>query len=316
MTAETDIGELRVGKLIALTGGLYVCDCDGQALPCRARGLFRHEDIKPLVGDDAEILITADGDNAIKALLPRKNALIRPPMANLDLLFCVIACASPEPETLIFDKLITIAEHNGIEPVIVVTKSDLNGGRAESLRECYRKCGFEVFVCSSSDGSGTKELRMGMERLCEGKTSAVAGVSGAGKSSLLNSVFPSLALETGELSRRISRGKNTTRATRLFRLSELCGAKNGYFADTPGFSLLDFEHFDFYDREDLPFVFREFQPYLTKCRYTKCSHTKEEGCAVIEAVKMGVIPKSRHDSYLSIYTDIKDKRDWNKPRTQ
>jgi len=300
------------GKLISLTGGLYTADCCGENINCRARGAFRHEHIKPTVGDNALIEIMSDGDNVISELDERKNLLIRPPMANLDLLFCAVASADPEPSTLILDKLITIAEHNKIEPVIVITKSELDEEKAQTLSACYKKCGFDVFVTSSVSQLGIDELREYIKTAGIAKTSAIAGVSGAGKSTLLNSLFPSLELETGELSKRISRGKNTTRRTELFRLSELCGAESGYFADTPGFSLLDFERFDFYDREHLPYVFREFAPYLTNCKYTKCSHTKEDGCAIINAVKNKEIPKSRHKSYISIFEDIKDKREWNK----
>lgn len=243
-------------------------------------------------------------------MYPRKNSLIRPPLANLDLLFVAIAAARPEPSTLTADKLITIAEFNGIEPVPVITKLDLDRERALSLASDYRKCGFDVFTVSSENGEGVGELLSYIEKRCAGLTSAIAGVSGAGKSTLLNRLFPSLRQSTGELSERIMRGKNTTRLTELFRLSRLCGASDGYFADTPGFSMIDFERFDFYDKNDLPFVFREFAPYLTSCRYTKCTHIKEEGCAVIAAVKEGVIPSFRHDSYAAIYADIKDKRAW------
>lgn len=302
------------GKIISLTGGLYTVATDTGNMPCRARGLFRHEHIKPLVGDNVEITPEErEGEGSITNILPRKNALIRPPLANLDLLLAVIASAEPEPSQLIADKLITIAEFNKIEPVIVVTKTDLAPETAQNIASDYRKCGFEVFTVNGKNGDGTEELRNFIASACKGKTAAVAGVSGVGKSTLLNTMFSSLSQATGELSRRISRGKNTTRQAELFPLADLlCDAsEDGYFADTPGFSLLDFERFDFYDRGDLPFTFREFKPYLAACRYTKCSHTKDDGCAVIAAVREGVIPQGRHDSYVSIYADLKNKRDWD-----
>lgn len=302
------------GKITSITGGLYHVEADGVTWPCRARGLFRHERITPAAGDNVEIIPPeGDGEGYIVSVLPRKNSLIRPPLANLDILLAVIAAAEPEPSQLISDKMITVAEFNKIEPVIVITKNDLAPGTAARIASDYRKCGFAVFTVSSKSGSGTAELREYIKSECKGKTAAVAGVSGAGKSTLLNTLFPTLSQQTGELSRRISRGKNTTRRTELFPLSSLLGDETagGYFADTPGFSLLDFERFDFYDRGDLPFTFREFEPYLTSCRFTKCSHTKEEGCAIIAAVREGIIPQGRHDSYVSIYNDLKDKHPWS-----
>jgi ribosome biogenesis GTPase len=311
---EPNKKSVLTGKIISLTGGLYTVVTDTGNIPCRARGLFRHENIKPLVGDNVEITPEErDGEGSITAVMPRKNALIRPPLANLDLLLTVIAAAEPEPSQLIADKLITIAEFNKIEPVIVVTKTDLSPETAQHIASDYRKCGFEVFAVNGKSGEGTAELRGFIASVCNGKTAAFAGVSGTGKSTLLNTMFPTLSQVTGELSRRISRGKNTTRRAELFPIADLLcdSSADGYFADTPGFSLLDFEHFDFYDRGDLPFTFREFKPYLAACRYTKCSHTKEDGCAVIAAVREGIIPQGRHDSYVSIYADLKNKRDWD-----
>jgi ribosome biogenesis GTPase len=283
-------------------------------MPCRACGLFRHEHIKPLVGDNVEVTPEEHNDEgSITAILPRINSLIRPSLANLDFLLAVIAAAEPEPSQLISDKLVTIAEFNKIEPIIVITKSDLAPDTANRIASEYRKCGFTVFIVSGTNGDGTEELHSFIVSACSGKTAAVAGVSGAGKSTLLNTLFPFLSQATGGLSSRISRGKNTTRQVELFPLSDLLGnsAAGGYFADTPGFSLLDFERFNFYDRGDLPFTFREFKPFLVECRYTKCSHTKEDGCAIIAAVSDGIIPQGRHDSYVSIYADLKNKRDWN-----
>ena len=302
----------RTGTLLSCVGGLYTVDVDGELLPCRARGAFRHERISPLPGDTVEILVGDEGENALQAISPRKNVLIRPPLANLDVLMVVIASAQPEPSLLIADKLISIAEFHSIEPVIVLTKADLDPEFAQNTALAYRKCGFSAHAVCSATGEGIAELREEILSRYGDKISAAAGVSGAGKSTLINALF-GLQQETGELSKKITRGRNTTRRAELFRLASLCNnpTLTGYFADTPGFSLLDFERFNFYTKDDLPYVFREFSTHLTTCRYTKCTHTKEDGCSILAAVKSGDIPQFRHESYLSIYNDIKNKREWN-----
>ncbi len=305
------MNETLQGTIMSCNGGLYTVDCGGMNISCRARGVFRHDSEKPTVGDNVTVLTEKEGDYAITEICERKNSLIRPPLCNLDILFVCAASARPEPSTLIIDKMVTIAEHNGITPVIVITKADLDPDRAGELKDIYRKCGFDVFAISSKTSEGIDMLRAYVERVCPSKISAVAGVSGVGKSTLLNALFPSLSQRTGDISQKISRGRNTTRLTELFRLSSLCDAQSGYFADTPGFSMIDFVRFNFYTKEDLPFVFREFAPYLTECRYTKCTHLKEEGCAIIEAVKNGDIPASRHESYRALYEDLKNKHEWD-----
>lgn len=306
-----ETNEMMNGTIMSCNGGLYTVDCGGKDIFCRARGSFRHDAEKPTVGDTVNVLPEKEGDYAITGICSRKNSLIRPPLCNLDILFVCAASSKPEPSTLIIDKMVTIAEHNKITPVIVITKSELDRPRADSLVNDYRKCGFDAFEVSSPSREGIDGLRDYVLSECPGKISAVAGVSGVGKSTLLNALFPSLSQCTGEISQKISRGKNTTRLTELFRLSSLCGAESGYFADTPGFSMIDFVRFNFYTKEDLPFVFREFQPYLTECRYTKCTHLKEEGCAIIDAVKRGDIPQSRHESYKALYEDLKNKHEWD-----
>jgi len=297
------------GRITALSGGLYTVDTEDGSISCRAKGGFRHEGEKPLVGD--KVTLRGDsGEYAIDSIEERKNAFIRPPIANLDRLFAVAAAVSPDPVLLTLDKLISIAEHASVEPVLVVTKNDLDADAAERLADIYRTGGFDVFVCP--DGGGTDLLKEYISEKCRGETVAFAGNSGVGKSTLLNSLFPSLALETGTVS-KINRGRHTTRHVELYPLSRLTGdgSAEGYVADTPGFSMLDFVRFDFYKKEDLPYAFREFVPYLGKCRYTKCTHTVEEGCAVLSAVADGKIAPSRHESFRSVYADLKDKKDWD-----
>lgn len=318
------------GKLIKGIGGLYLVTVDvtegdplaGKTVPCRARGKFRHAGTSPLVGDRVEItyndrtlaaLEASDGDDSateimISRIEDRKNSLIRPPLANLDVLFIAMAAASPAPLLPVVDKLILIAEFNEIEPVIIIGKNELDPENAERIAEIYRRAGFTVFLLSALTGDGVDAVRAYVEENLAGKIAAFAGASGVGKSSLLNHLFPHIHLETGEISQKIERGKNTTRHVELFTFP--CRGGEGYLADTPGFSMLDFAHFDFFGKDDLPHTLREFRDYIGCCRYKKCTHTKEDGCAIREAVAAGEIAKSRYDSFIEIYNVLKDKKDW------
>lgn len=320
------------GRLVKSQGGLFTVSLfptppgetaqplDGLTVTGRGRGtLHRKESL--LVGDTVEVSYdnTAfslqngqtvganDGTGlSIDRILTRKNALIRPPMANLDLLFVTFAAASPDPILETVDKLISIAEFNHIEPIIVVTKSDLAPEQAHALAALYQRAGFDVFCTGEGADANTDVLKDYIYTHTKGKIAAFSGASGVGKSTLLNRLFPTLELETGEISHRIERGKNTTRHVELYPIGE----SDGYLADTPGFTMLDFERFDFFEKEDLPLTFREFVPLIGECRYTKCSHTKEEGCAILGAVKRGEIAKSRHQSFVSLYEVLKKKTKW------
>ena len=338
--------ELKLkGKIIKGVGGIYEIrisrtDADmlrnagvkleADTLLCKARGAFRHAKLTLLVGDDVmirvdtELAAAADADSRtgrenrdearggvmIDETLTRKNEIIRPPMANLDMIFAVVAAAKPEPALSTLDKLITIAEYKKIEPVIIITKADLDWEAAEKYAAIYRKCGFPVFIEGIGIDGGELEAFI---RENSDKVSAFAGASGVGKSTLMNRLFPSLGLVTGEISQKTERGRHTTRHIELYPLAHQFGEKaTGYIADTPGFGMLDFVQFDFYTKDDLPYVFREFEPYIGCCKYTKCTHTKEDGCALIEAVKSGEIPPERHRSYLEFYEVLKNKHKWDK----
>ncbi len=314
------------GRLVRGVGGLYEIRLDKGSTPLsdktvtsRAKGNFRHAGLTPLVGDRVRVLYDdtavthyttgAVGDGGgvvIREILPRANALIRPPMANLGVLFITLAAARPDPVTETVDKLIAIAEYNGIEPVPVICKCDIAPARAAELREIYQNVGFTVFTVSSVVGEGVAVLRDWIGANLGTRIAAFSGASGVGKSTLMNALYPDLGLQTGEISQRISRGKHTTRRVELYPVGE------GYIADTPGFSMLDFVRFDFFGKEDLPFVMREFEPYIGACRYTKCTHTKEEGCAILGALREGKISPSRHAGFVAMYEELKDKKDWSK----
>ena len=309
-----------LGTVIKGVGGLYTVRLDEEIngekyISVRGRGAFRHEKIILLTGDRVEIEMQKENEFFCKKILDRKNSLIRPPLANLDIIFAVIPCVKPQPDLQIVDKMIAICEHNKIEPVIVITKADLDMDFASNIYEIYKKCGFNVFITSSENNNGVDDIYSFIKEISqkEAPLCAFAGVSGAGKSTLLNAIFPNLKLETGELSQKIERGKNTTRHTELFPYDEIVGEGHmGYLADTPGFSLLDFERFDFFTLDELFETFREFEKSRGECRYTKCSHTKEDGCDIIARVKNGEIPKSRHQSYLGLYEILKKKPSWKK----
>ncbi len=284
---------------------------------CSAKGAFRKEKISPVAGD----LVLIQRENAennqnseepkngvISEILPRKNVLIRPPLANLDTLFLVAAVKDPEPVLLSIDKLLSIATHNEIEVVLVFTKKELDEEKANELCKLYQKAGFSAFAVTNLEKEETKSL---LYPCIKGEVCAVAGASGVGKSTLLNTLFPFLSAETGALSEKTQRGKHTTRQSTLYDISSLLNKESEvYVADTPGFSLLDFERFFFMKKEDLPFSFPEFEPHLGKCKYTKCTHQTEDGCKILEAIENGEIAKSRHESYCTLYQDLNKTRDW------
>lgn len=293
------------GIIIASSGGLYTVQTEDGTVQCRPRGVFRHKHEKVLVGDRVELTQEGEG-TVISAIKERKNALIRPPMANLDYIFVTAAASSPAPDPFMLDKLTTIAEYNKIKPVIVIGKCELDRERAAQLCDIYKLAGYDTFTVSCHTGEGVEDVKRYIDGLPGGSISAFAGASGVGKSSLMNLLFPDLALETSSVSAKTERGRHTTRSVTLYPSGE------GYIADTPGFSMLDFEHFDFFTKDDLPDTFPEFAELFGSCKYTKCTHTKEDGCAILAAVKAGEIARSRHDSYLALYEVLKNKHAWDK----
>lgn len=323
MENNITVTEASKGRIIMCEGGLYTLRLDnGTVLKCRARGSFRYKNMSPEAGDAAMVRysVLPDGsvaeyekdgrmialDAVIESIEPRKNLLIRPPIANLDYMFVTVASASPEPVITTVDKMVCICEYNKIEPVIVVGKSELSPDIAHYIADIYSGAGYKTFTVSCHRDEGIKQLCDFVKEILSGRVAAFAGASGVGKSTLMNMLFPGLGLETSDISRKIERGRHTTRKVMLFPFY------GGYIADTPGFSMLDFEHFDFFGKDDLFGTYREFGRFFGKCRYTKCTHTKEDGCAVLDAVRNGEIAQSRHDSYVELYNILKAKKAWDK----
>lgn len=304
----------KIGKVTKGLGGLFeirISDKDGiSRLACRAKGNLKRDDAKLLIGDNVKVSFDGDTPDSvvISEVLPRKNALIRPPLANLDYLFIAFAAMKPSPVIETVDKLVAIAEHNSIVPVIIVTKADLSDGAAAEYAEIYGRVGIPAFVTSSEGSFGIEELSAYIrEHVTNGKTAAFAGASGVGKSTLMNALFPGLSLATAEISRKIERGRHTTRHVEIFDIGE--GEQAGHLADTPGFSLVDFARFDFFSLDELLPTFRELLPYVGKCRYADCAHVGEgaDECAVARAAAEGKIPQTRLESYRAIYRVLKNK---------
>lgn len=288
------------GMIVKGIGGFYYVEAAGSLYECKARGLFRKKKVTPYVGDRVTIRLENDGTSTIEEILPRANYLIRPPIANIDQLILVVSVCDPAPNTLIIDKTIAAAEAKGIEPVIVLSKTDLQD--CGWLIDIYRTTEIPLLTVSSVTGEGVEAVR----KLLQGKVSAFTGNSGVGKTSLLNQIDSRFHLETGEISQKLGRGRHTTRQVALLKLSD-----ETYVADTPGFSSISLERYDLIKKERLPYCFREFIPYLNQCKFTTCSHTCEKGCAVLQAVEEGIISKSRHESYVAMYQEVKDLKEWN-----
>ncbi len=288
------------GTIIKGIGGFYYVEAADEIYECKARGVFRKEKLSPLVGDKVTISINENAENTIDEIMPRKNALTRPPVVNIDNLIIVVSTVEPKPSTLVIDKLIAVAEHKNIEPIIVITKSDI--ASAQEIFDIYTLAGFKTIIVSNETKDGVDEVKA----VLKDKISALTGNSGVGKTSLLNNLDETLALKTAQISKKLGRGRHTTRQAELYRVCD------GFVVDTPGFSSFEIDKSDIILKDELAYCFRDFSDYIEKCKfYPSCTHTADKGCAVVEAVNEGKISKSRHNSYVQLYNEVKDIKEWN-----
>jgi ribosome biogenesis GTPase len=289
----------------ALSGYYYVLDAlDGRIIQCRARGIFKKRGLTPLAGDRVAYTATENGEGTVDEVLPRRSALIRPPVANAELAVLVFSVVQPDLNTTLLDKFLVHIEHAGLDALLVWTKTDLipPGSPGDPVREVmirmkelYESIGYGVILTSSVLHEGIGELK---DRLA-GRIAVFAGQSGVGKSSLLNALVPGLALQTGMISEKLGRGKHTTRHVELIRLDN-----GALVADTPGFSQLDFAELGI---DEIGGCFREFRSLSAGCKFRGCTHIHEPGCAVLEAVGAGRVAESRYAHYKAFLTEWKEK---------
>lgn len=288
------------GKIIkGIAGFYYVHDGISNIYECKAKGVFRNKKIKPLVGDNVEfdVLDEQEKTGNIVDILKRSNELIRPAVANIDQAMIVFAAADPEPNLNLLDRFLVTMEAQDVPVIICFNKKDLvNEEEAQRLTEIYEAGGYQVLVTNAKSGDGIEKIHS----LLKGKTTALAGPSGVGKSSITNQIQPEAAMETGTISEKIKRGKHTTRH------SEICFVEEDTFVmDTPGFSSMFVENMK---PEELQNYFPEFEPYIPNCRFLGCAHYGERECGVKDAVKAGKIASSRYENYRLVYEELKNKR--------
>ena len=281
------------GTILKGIGGFYYVETALGVFECKAKGKFRKERLTPLAGDHVRITAREGQENTIDEILPRKNALGRPPVANVDQLLIVVSATQPVPNPFLIDKMTAVAEEKHILPVLVFSKSDL--AAVDDLQAIYRTTGYPVFLSTDLDG-----IRAQLKDKC----TALTGNTGAGKSTLLNALCPALALPTGEISEKLGRGRHTTRHAELFHVA------GGLAIDTAGFSSIDSLKSETPPAEELETLFPEFLPFLGTCKFSTCAHTGEKGCRVCEAVQQGIISESRHRSYVQLLQEAKEQKPW------
>lgn len=290
---------MKEGRIQKALSGFYYVETEGRLLTCRARGKFRKDGVSPLVGDRVEVRELGNGEGFVERICERKNVFARPAVANIDQLVVIASAAIPRTDPYLIDRVAAIAALKGCRVVVLLNKCDLD--RADELYGIYRAAGFPTLRVSAETGEGLEELKA----LITGKLSAFTGNSGVGKSSILNALDPAFRIQVGEVSQALGRGRHTTRHVELYKLD--CGAE---VVDSPGFSSFETEELNLELKSRLPETFLEFAPYLDQCKFVGCSHTKEKGCAVLEALEQGKIQKSRHQSYLRLYEELKPLQEW------
>ena len=289
------------GRIEKALSGFYYVNTGSEVLQCRARGKFRKEGMSPLVGDWVEVRELGNGEGFVEAVEERKNVFSRPSAANIDQLVIIASAAIPVTDPYLVDRISAIAALKGCQVLVVLNKCDLD--RAEELYGIYCDSAIPVLRVSAETGEGMTELRAAIA----GKLNAFTGNSGVGKSSILNSLEPGFSLPVGEVSKALGRGRHTTRHVEMFALGG-----DTYVIDTPGFSSFDTEELNLELKQHLPETFPEFSPFVEECRFVGCRHMKEKGCAVLQAVKEGKIPRSRHASYVRLAEELKDVHEWDK----
>ena len=291
------------GRIEKALSGFYYVNTGGETLQCRARGKFRREGLSPLVGDWVQVRELGNGEGFVEAVEERRNQFARPAAANIDQLVILASAAIPVTEPYLIDRIASIAALKGCQVLLCLNKCDLDS--ADELYDIYSRSAIPVLRISAVTGQGLDALRAAIR----GKLNAFTGNSGVGKSSVLNALLPSLDLPVGEVSKALGRGRHTTRHVELFALGE-----DTYIIDTPGFSSFDTAEMDLALKQHLPETFPEFVPYVDDCRFTGCTHTKEKGCRVLQAVKDGLIPASRHRSYVRLFDELKDVKEWQQKK--
>ncbi len=290
----------RNGILLKGIGGFYYVKTADGVLECKAKGIFRKQGITPLAGDTVSVEGNGE-DLVICEIAARRNVFQRPPVANVDNFFLVTSAIDPKPNLLLLDKLTAIAYQQNARPVLVITKTDLE--QADALAKTYEAAGFYVIDVRRDSNAAMEQIA----EICTENVSVFVGNSGVGKSTLLNELCPGLALETAETSKKLGRGKHTTRAVELFAF---CG---GYVVDTPGFSAMEFAHSATIAKESLTACFPDIERFADGCYFTGCSHTVEKGCGVLQALQNGDISKSRHESYCILYEEAAAQKSWESP---
>ena len=288
----------KQGVVIKGVGGNYDVACEGQILRCRASAKIKHQKNLLAAGEYVELRLTDDG-GYITERLPRRNGLIRPAIANIDQLVILCSQAPPVTDPYLIDKVTVVALYQGIQPIILLNKSDLHD--SIDLYHAYQKAGFPVLRASAVTGEGVEEVKA----MLAGKISAFTGNSAIGKSSILNRIDSRFGLQVGDMSEKIARGKHTTRHVELFQLDN-----GGFVADTPGFSTFDAVRMEKLTKENLQQYFPEIDRFFAQCRFTDCKHIKEPGCVVREAVEQGEIAKSRYESYCMLYEEVAAQKLW------